>query len=75
MAKGHWQIYNHLNADKSESGNVDTIPIYNVPASIIKTALKATALIGKGLYGVDLKMVNNRAIVIEVNDNQVSIIS
>ena len=69
MAKGHWQIYNHLNADKSECGNVDTIPIYNVPASIIKTALKATSLIGKGLYGVDLKMVNNRAIVIEVNDN------
>lgn len=69
MAKGHWQIYNHLNANKSESGNVETIPIYNVPASILKTALKATSLIGKGLYGVDLKMVNNHPVVIEINDN------
>ena len=33
------------------------------------TAVKAAALIGKGLYGVDLKLINGRAVVIEINDN------
>ena len=69
MAKGHWQIYYHSNTGKSRCGLVETIPIYKVPRNILKTALKATSLIGKGLYGVDLKMVNNRAVVIEINDN------
>lgn len=48
---------------------VDTIPIYQVPRKILETAIKAASFIGKGLYGVDLKMVNDRAIVIEINDN------
>jgi glutathione synthase/RimK-type ligase-like ATP-grasp enzyme len=69
MAKGHWQIYYHANNGKSRCGTVETIPIYKVPNIILKTALKATSFIGKGLYGVDLKMVNNRAVVIEINDN------
>ncbi len=34
-----------------------------------ETALKAAALIGKGLYGVDLKVVDGRPVVIEINDN------
>jgi glutathione synthase/RimK-type ligase-like ATP-grasp enzyme len=70
MAKGHWQIYNHSsNTGKNKTGLVDTIPIYQVPQNILKTAVKATSFIGKGLYGVDLKVVNNRAVVIEINDN------
>ena len=69
MAKGHWQIYNHANPGKDDSGLVDTIPIYKVPQQVLKTAIKATSLIGKGLYGVDLKVVNNRVVVIEINDN------
>lgn len=69
MAKGHWQIYLHNNNGKSKEGLVDTIPMYKVPPQVLKTALKATSLIGKGLYGVDLKVVNNKVVVIEVNDN------
>lgn len=69
MAKGHWQIYYHSSSGKSRCGLVDTIPIYQVPQKVLDTAVKATSFIGKGLYGVDLKMVNNRAIVIEINDN------
>lgn len=69
MAKGHWQIYFHDNNGKSEEGLVDTIPIYKVPPQVLKAAIKATSLIGKGLYGVDLKVVNNKVVVIEVNDN------
>ncbi|MDR2010516.1 MAG: RimK family protein [Bacteroidales bacterium] len=69
MAKGHWQIYYHSITGKSSCGMVETVPIYKVPKNILKTAIKATSFIGKGLYGVDLKMVGEKAIVIEINDN------
>lgn len=69
MAKGHWQIYQHLDSGKSRCGMTEAVPIYKVPQSILRTALKATSLIGKGLYGVDMKMVNNKAYIIEINDN------
>ena len=69
MAKGHWQIYNHAGKGRNQSGLVDTLPLYQVPQQVIKTAVKAAGLIGKGLYGVDLKVVNGRAVVIEINDN------
>jgi len=35
----------------------------------LKAALRATSLIGKGLYGVDMKEVDGKFIIIEVNDN------
>lgn len=69
MAKGHWQIYNHGVKGNDQSGLVDTIPIYKVPPQVLKTAVKATSLIGEGLYGVDLKVVNGKVVIIEVNDN------
>ena len=69
MAKGHWQIYNHGVKGGNQSGLSDTLPLYQVPQNVIRTALKASSLIGKGLYGVDLKVINNKAVVIEVNDN------
>ena len=69
MAKGHWQIYNHLIGGKTKCGMAETIPMYKVPPIVLKTALKATSLIGKGLYGVDLKMIHEKAVVIEINDN------
>lgn len=71
MAKGHWQIYNHEHDDTGKDlfGPWDTIPIYQVPHKVLDTAVKAAALIGKGLYGVDLKVVNGKAVVIEINDN------
>ncbi len=69
MAKGHWQIYNHKNSGKTSEGDFETVPIYNVPKIVLKTALRATSLIGKGLYGVDLKLVDDKCFIIEVNDN------
>lgn len=69
MAKDHWQIYNHGGKGGNKSGLCETLPLYQVPRHVIRTALKATSLIGKGLYGVDLKVINNKAVVIEVNDN------
>ncbi len=69
MAKGHWQIYNWESNSEEFSGNFENVPIENVPRHIIETSLKATKLIGNGLYGVDVKDINGKAVVIEVNDN------
>ena len=71
MAKGHWQIYNHAHDDTGRNlcGAWETVPIYKATQKVLDTAVKAAALIGKGLYGVDLKLINGRAVVIEINDN------
>ncbi|GEK47018.1 hypothetical protein HPA02_13010 [Bisbaumannia pacifica] len=68
MARGHWQIYDH-SSTKVRSGGFSTHAIEEVPEAVVRTALKATRLIGDGLYGVDLKQVGERVVVIEINDN------
>ncbi|MEM5540504.1 RimK family protein [Olleya sp. AS48] len=70
MAKGHWQIYN-WNADKKndQDGDADCLPIEDVPKDVITMAIKSAKLMGKGLYGIDIKVVNNKPMVIEINDN------
>ncbi|MCZ7582697.1 MAG: RimK family protein [Deltaproteobacteria bacterium] len=69
MAAGHWQIVKHRDSGRIGYGRVETIPVDDAPARVVRTALKAAALIGNGLYGVDLKEVGRRVVVIEVNDN------
>jgi len=69
MAKNHWQIYNWKSESKYKEGDAETVPIEEVPEVVVKTALKAAELIGDGLYGVDLKMLNGEVYVIEINDN------
>jgi glutathione synthase/RimK-type ligase-like ATP-grasp enzyme len=69
MAKGHWQIIDYGKTGKIREGNADTIPIEDVPEQVLNTALKAANLIGDGLYGVDMKQVEKKIYVIEVNDN------
>lgn len=70
MAKGHWQIYN-WNAEKKdeEEGNADCLAIEEVPKNILKAAIKSAKLMGNGLYGIDIKEVNGKSLVIEINDN------
>jgi glutathione synthase/RimK-type ligase-like ATP-grasp enzyme len=68
MAKDHWQIYNHGHT-RFKTGGWETLPTYEAPKAVVDMALKASRLIGNGLYGVDLKQVDRRAVVIEVNDN------
>lgn len=41
----------------------------NAPEKLKETALKACALVGNGLYGVDIKEFNGNFVVVEVNDN------
>ncbi|CAB0151594.1 Alpha-aminoadipate--LysW ligase LysX [Pseudidiomarina piscicola] len=70
MARNHWQIYNHASAtSRSKSGGFETVGVHQVPKDIVKTALQATRLIGDGLYGVDMKLTDRGAVVIEINDN------
>ncbi len=68
MTRGHWQIYNH-SSGQAESGGFETLPVHEAPAKVVRAALKATKLIGDGLYGVDLKQSGDQVVVIEVNDN------
>ncbi len=70
MAKGHWQIYNWDASKKDDQdGNADTLPIEKVPKKILSVALRAAKLMGKGLYGIDVKEVDGKPLVIEINDN------
>ena len=71
MAEGHWQIYNHdAKKKKEQSGEDESVSLNDVPEKVLKTALSAAKLIGRGFYGVDLKqMEDGRILVIEVNDN------
>ncbi|MFD1095879.1 RimK family protein [Salegentibacter chungangensis] len=70
MAKGHWQIYNWNAGKKADmDGNADCLPIEDVPEKILEVALKSAKLMGKGLYGIDVKEVNGKPLVIEINDN------
>ena len=70
MARGHWQIYNWASDSKeSVEGDSETLPLDKVPAHVLRTAVKGAALIGDGLYGVDLKEYQGKAYIIEINDN------
>jgi glutathione synthase/RimK-type ligase-like ATP-grasp enzyme len=69
MANDHWQVYNWKSETKFKEGNSDTMLVMDVPEVVVKTAVKAASLIGDGLYGIDLKMVNGEVYVIEINDN------
>jgi glutathione synthase/RimK-type ligase-like ATP-grasp enzyme len=68
MARNHWQIYNH-SSKRNFSGGFDTLPTFELPKSVLNAALKAAAVVGKGLYGIDLKEIDGKAYVLEVNDN------
>jgi glutathione synthase/RimK-type ligase-like ATP-grasp enzyme len=69
MTQGHWQIYDWNSSEEDKSGDAETLAIEDVPEDILRTAQKAASLIGDGLYGVDLKLVNGKVYVVEVNDN------
>jgi glutathione synthase/RimK-type ligase-like ATP-grasp enzyme len=68
MASGHWQIINH-EAGGGDEGLADTLAVGEAPDAVVSMAVKAAGLIGNGLYGVDLKEVDGRVLVIEINDN------
>jgi glutathione synthase/RimK-type ligase-like ATP-grasp enzyme len=71
MSRNGWQIIDHSdpNDDRiSKCGQTETVDVKDVPKFVIDTALKASSLIGDGLYGIDIKEKNNNCVVIEIND-------
>ena len=52
-----------------QDGDADCLPIEDVPKDVIDMALKSAKLMGLGLYGIDIKLVNDKLMVIEINDN------
>jgi glutathione synthase/RimK-type ligase-like ATP-grasp enzyme len=68
MAKGHWQI---VDAREGETryGKVEALPVEDAPTAVVEVAVRAARLMGEGLYGVDVKEVDGRVLVMEVNDN------
>jgi glutathione synthase/RimK-type ligase-like ATP-grasp enzyme len=70
MAQGHWQIIRRDGEHhKLEEGLTEALSVGEAPEDVLRIALKTANLIGDGFYGVDLKQVNGRVVVIEVNDN------
>ncbi|MBP6218346.1 MAG: RimK family protein [Oligoflexales bacterium] len=69
MAKGHWQIYQNVSKDNVENGRASTFLVEQVSPELIKLAVKSARLIGKGLYGLDIKEKDGKFYVIEINDN------
>ncbi|MGR6034135.1 MAG: RimK family protein [Candidatus Nitrosoglobus sp.] len=69
MSRKHWQIVNHSAPGRPKHGGYKTLKIEDVPSEVVQVGLRAAALIGDGLYGVDLKETSRGIKVIEVNDN------
>lgn len=69
MAKKHWQIVKHGSDGRTEAGRFNTMPVTEAPPEVIDIGVRAARLIGRGLYGVDIKETPQGIVVIEVNDN------
>jgi len=69
MASDHWQIVKREEGTEQDYGKVETLLAETAPQHIVKTAVKAASIMGDGLYGVDLKEIDGKACIIEINDN------
>lgn len=68
MVPGSWKIHEER-ADGSRWGRCTPVPVKDVPAPVLRSALAASRAAGPGLWGVDIKFVGDEAFVIEINDN------
>ncbi len=69
MAHRHWQIVKHGENGDRVDGKTTTFAVQDAPPRVVRTAVRAADLIGDGLYGVDIKEIDGKPYVIEVNDN------
>jgi glutathione synthase/RimK-type ligase-like ATP-grasp enzyme len=69
MAPGEWRIAHTDPSGRRRYGRVEAVPLGEVPARAVELAERAARRIGDGLYGVDVKPVNGKFLMIEVNDN------
>jgi glutathione synthase/RimK-type ligase-like ATP-grasp enzyme len=70
MAPSHWQIIRRgEGGEVAAEGLFETVSVHTAPPQVVRAAVRASNLIGDGLYGVDLKQIGRKVLVIEVNDN------
>lgn len=69
MAKDHWQIIKYHDEQSFDEGDAETVSIHKVPAKVMGIVSKIIPLIDNGLYGIDVKILNNKSYFIEINDN------
>ncbi|QDV08561.1 carbamoyl phosphate synthase-like protein [Planctomycetes bacterium Poly30] len=70
MAGKHWQIAHHHGTGGSpDYGRVEALPVEQAPGAVLDIAVRAAMLYGDGLFGVDVKEIDGKPVVIEVNDN------
>jgi glutathione synthase/RimK-type ligase-like ATP-grasp enzyme len=70
MAPGHWKVNKVVEGQETLiEGDSVAMAVGEAPEPVINMAVRAANLIGRGLYGVDLKQVGDRIYLIEVNCN------
>jgi glutathione synthase/RimK-type ligase-like ATP-grasp enzyme len=70
MAPGHWKVNKVVEGQEQLiEGKTEAMAIGEAPEQVINMAVRAANLIGRGLYGVDLKQAKDRVYLIEVNCN------
>ena len=70
IPKGKWKHGAKLRGKPTVIwGRTVSVEKKGIPPRLREVALKACSVVGKGLYGVDIKEVNGEYVVVEVNDN------
>lgn len=69
IPKKRWKILTYDPDGRAEVGAVKGVALDKADPRLLARAVEAANAIGKGLYGVDLKEVDDDFLVIEVNDN------
>jgi glutathione synthase/RimK-type ligase-like ATP-grasp enzyme len=70
IPKGKWKHGAKLRGKPTVIwGRTVSLQKKDMPPKLREVALKACSVVGKGLYGVDIKEVNGEYVVVEVNDN------
>lgn len=69
IPKKRWKILTYTPDGKAVHGAVRGVPVDQADPRLLKRAIQAANAVGKGIYGVDLKQVDDDFVVIEVNDN------
>jgi glutathione synthase/RimK-type ligase-like ATP-grasp enzyme len=69
MAPDHWKIMKIAEDKQVIEGDSVTMSVGEAPAPVVELAVRAANLVGNALYGVDLKQVDDRVYLIEVNCN------
>lgn len=69
MAPEHWKVNKVAEGEQLIEGETVAMAVGEAPEQVVNVAVRAANLIGRGLYGVDLKQVEDRVYLIEVNCN------